>query len=95
MNMNTTANIEEAKLYKKSEPFLQTGGAEWHEPFPAFKSPLREAVDILLEEAHELEDRAACKRDVYLRRAVEKAILRVHEVADVLESVEYQLAETA
>jgi hypothetical protein len=64
--------------------------------YPASKhTRIGEAVDILLEEAHELEDRAAGKRDVYLCRAVEKAILQVHEVADVLESLEYQLTEAA
>jgi hypothetical protein len=62
--------------------------------YPAPKhTRVGEAVDILLEEAHELEDRANGKRDVYLRRAVEKAILQVHEVADILESLEYQLTE--
>jgi hypothetical protein len=58
---------------------------------------IREAVDILLEEAHELEDRADAKRDMYLRRAIDKAIEQVHEVADVLdlESPEYQITEAA
>jgi DNA-binding protein H-NS len=52
---------------------------------------IREAVDILLEKAHELADRADAKRDMYLRGAVDTAIEQVHKVADVLESVEYQL----
>jgi hypothetical protein len=64
--------------------------------FPAPKQTrIGKAVDILLEEAHELEDRATARRDVYLCQAVGKAIVQVHEVADVLESLEYQLTEAA
>ena len=52
---------------------------------------IRGAVDILLEKAHELADRADAKRDMYLREAVDRAIEQVHKVADVLESLEYEL----
>jgi hypothetical protein len=56
---------------------------------------IREAVDTLLERAHELADRADAKRDTYLRRSVDKAIVQIHKVADVLGSLEYQLREAA
>jgi hypothetical protein len=56
---------------------------------------VRETVDILLEKALELADRADAKRDIRLRRAVDKAIQQVHEVADILGSLEYQLTEAA
>ena len=38
---------------------------------------------------------ADAKRDIRLRRAVDKAIQQVHEVADILGSLEYQLTEAA
>jgi hypothetical protein len=38
-----------------------------------------------------LEDRAAAKGDLYLRQAVDKAIVQVHQMADVLESLDSQL----
>jgi hypothetical protein len=92
--MDASANIKEAKLCKKSEPCFRTWTAEWNKFFAAPKhTRIGEAIDILLEEVHDLEDRAAGKRDVCLQRAVEKAILQVHEVADVLESLEDQLGE--
>ena len=56
-------------------------------------SAIREAVNILLEKAHELADRADAKRDIYLRGAVDRAIEQVHKMADVLESLEYQLTD--
>ena len=81
---------------KKLEPFFKTLAAEQNKLLAAPKhTRIAEAVDVLLEEAHKLEDRAAAKGDVYLRRAVDKAIVQVHQIADVLESLEYELTEAA
>ena len=94
--MNTMTNIKEANFCKKSEPFFKMFAAEQHKLLAAPKHiRIGEAVDALLEEAHKLEDRAAAKGDVYLRRAVDKAIVQVHQIADVLESLEYELTEAA
>ena len=89
-------NIKEANFCKKSEPFFKMLAAEQNKHLAAPKdSRITKAVDVLLEEAHKLEDRAAAKGDVYLRRAVDKAIVQVHQIADVLESLEYELTEAA
>ena len=96
--MNAMTNMNEAKSYKEAEPFFKTSAAEGDRLFPVPESTrlsIREAVDILLEAAHELEDRAAAKGDKYLCRAVGNAIDQVHKVADVLESLKYQLTEAA
>jgi hypothetical protein len=90
--VNTITNIKEANFYKKLELFFKMLAAERSTLLPAHKhTRIEEAVDILLEEAHKLEDRAAAKGDVYLRQSVDKAIVQVHQMADVLESLEYQL----
>ena len=89
-------NIKEANFSKKLEPFFEMLAAEQHKLLAAPKhTRIGEAVDALLEEAHKLEDRAAAKGDVYLRQAVDKAIVQVHQIADVLESLEYELTEAA
>ena len=94
--MNTMTNIKEANFCKKLEPFFKMVAAEQNKLLAAPKhTRIGEAVDVLLEEAHKLEDRAAAKGDVYLRRAVDQAIVQVHQIADVLESLEYQLTEAA
>jgi hypothetical protein len=90
--VNTITNIKEANFYKKLELFFKMLAAERNTLLPAHQhTRIGEAVDILLEEAHKLEDRAAAKGDLYLRQAVDKAIVQVHQMADVLESLESQL----
>jgi hypothetical protein len=91
--MNAMTNMKEAKSYKESEPFSKTSAAEGVPE--STRLSIREAVDILLEAAHDLEDRAAAKGDMYLCRAVGNAIDQVHKAADVLESLKYQLTEAA
>jgi hypothetical protein len=92
--MKTMTNIKEANFCKKLEPFFKMLAAEQHRLLAAPKhTRIAEAVDVLLKETHKLEDRAAAKGDVYLRRAVDKAIVQVHQIADVLESLEYELTE--
>jgi hypothetical protein len=92
--MSAITASEEAKSHKESEQFFKTSIGEQDRLFPVpecTRISIREAVDVLLEEAHELADRADAKRDTYLRGAVDRAIQQVHKVADVLESLEYQL----
>ena len=94
--MNAIPNIKEAKSYKEAAPFLKTSAAEENRLFPVpecTRISIREAVDVLLKKAHELADRADAKKEICLRRAVNKAIEQVHEVANVLESLEDQLTE--
>jgi hypothetical protein len=94
--MNTMINVKQNNLCDKLELFSRMLSAEQNKLLPAPKhTRIWEAVDVLLEEAHKLEDRAAAKRDVYLRRAVDKAIVQVHQIADILESLEHELTEAA
>jgi hypothetical protein len=94
--MNEMPTSKEAKSHKDSEQFSKTPVGEQDRLFPVpdcTRISIREAVDILLAKAHELADRADAKRDMRSRRAVDKAIQQVHEVADALGSLEYQLTE--
>jgi hypothetical protein len=92
--VNTITNIKGANFYNKLELFFKMFAAERNAFLPAHKHRrIGEAVDRLLEEAHKLEDRAAAKGDVYLRQAVDMAIVQVHQMADILESLEYQLTD--
>ena len=55
--MNAMTNMNEAKSYKEAEPFFKTSAAEGDRLFPVPESTrlsIREAVDVLLEAAHEL-----------------------------------------
>jgi hypothetical protein len=97
-DMNAIPNIKEAELYKESEPCFKTSAAEEDKLFPipeCTRLSIREAVDILLEKAHGLADLANAKRDMYLRQAVYEAIEQVQKVADVLQSLEYELTKAA
>jgi hypothetical protein len=63
--MNAIPNIKEAELCKEAEPFLKTSGAEEDRLFPVpecTRISIREAVDTLLEKAHELGDRGRCQK---------------------------------
>jgi len=94
--MNEIPTTKEAKAHKDSEQFLKTSVGEQDRLLPVpdcTRISIREAVDILLERAHELGDRADAKRDMRSSLAVGKAIQQVHEVADALGSLEYQLTE--
>jgi len=96
--MNEIPTNKEAKSYKDSEQFFKTSVGEEDRLFPVpdcTRISTGEAVDVLLEKAHELADRADAKRDMRSRRAVDKTIQQVHEVADALGSLEYQLTEAA
>jgi hypothetical protein len=94
--MKTMTNIKEVNFCKKVEPLFKMLAAEQSKLLAAPKhTRIAEVVNVLLEEAHKLEDLAAAKGDVYLRRAVDKAIGQVHQIADVLESLEHELTEAA
>ena len=96
--MNAIPNIKEAKSYENQSHALRRRPPKRIGFFPipeCTRLSIRQAVDRLLEKAHELADRADAKRDMYLRRAVDKAIEQVHKVADVLESLEYELTKAA
>ena len=94
--MNAIPNIKEAKSYENQSHALRRRPPKRIGFFPipeCTRLSIRQAVDRLLEKAHELADRADAKKEICLRRAADKAIEQVHEVANVLESLEDQLTE--
>jgi len=76
--MNAIPNIKEAKSYENQSHALRRRPPKRIGFFPipeCTRLSIRQAVDRLLEKAHELADRADAKRDMYLRRALLRQLL--------------------